>query len=538
MRKELVLLLCIFLAELAFTPLSGQLSSNIPIVVITTPDGTEIPDEPKVDADMKIISNPSGGRNSETDPGNVYSGKIAIEIRGQYSGILPQKPFLLETRDAAGNNLNVPILGMPEENDWILTANYNDKAFLRNFLSFEIFRKMGHYAPRTVYCEVIVNGEYLGIYLLGEKIKQDKNRVDVSKLNPDESNGDDLTGGYVFANDYFDSYNSWTSNFSPLNKPGGEVHFVYVDPKPSELTQIQKTYLQNYVNSFEQVLYSSSFADPVSGYNAYVDAGSFIDYFILQELSRNVDGYKKSRYYYKDKDSKGGTINSGPPWDFDWAYKDVLEGCIHLDATDGSGWAYRVNECDVFPVPPSWEVRLIEDDNFANRIHDRYFKLRNTYLSETYLHHVIDSVASLLDEAQQRHYEKWPILGINVGTAESGEQPLTFAGDIEKFKSWINRRLMWLDENMIGQATGNEEETARPVFRIFPNPASDYLYVESDDIIRQVSVYSLTGILLNDLKDTGRYTISVDVSGMKPGLYIINVNTASGKIFSSKFLKK
>jgi len=538
MRKELVLLLCIFLAELAFTPLSAQLSSNLPIVVITTPDGTEIPDEPKVDADMKIISNPSGGRNNDTDPGNVYSGKIAIEIRGQYSAILPQKPFLLETRDASGNNLNVPILGMPEENDWILTANYNDKAFLRNFLSFEIFRKMGHYAPRTVYCEVIVNGEYLGIYLLGEKIKQDKNRVDISKLNPDETSGDDLTGGYVFSNDYYDSYNSWTSNFSPLNKPGGDVHFVYVDPKPSELNQIQKTYLQNFVNSFEQVLYSSSFADPVSGYRAYLDAGSFIDYFILQELSRNVDGYKKSRYYYKDKDSKGGTINSGPPWDFDWAYKDVLEGCIHLDATDGSGWAYRVNECDVFPVPPSWEVRLIEDDNFANRIHDRYFKLRNTYLSETYLHHVIDSVASLLDEAQQRHYEKWPILGINVGTAESGEQPLTFAGDIEKFKSWINRRLMWLDENMIGQATGNEEETARPVFRIFPNPASDYLYVESDDIIRQVSVYSLTGILLNDLKDTGRYTISVDVSGMKPGLYIINVNTASGKIFSSKFLKK
>ena len=142
MRKELVLLLCIFLPELAFTPLSAQLSSNLPIVVITTSDGTEIPDEPKVDADMKIISNPSGGRNNDTDPGNVFSGKIAIEIRGQYSAILPQKPFLLETRDAAGNNLNVPILGMPEENDWILTANYNDKAFLRNFLSFEIFRKM------------------------------------------------------------------------------------------------------------------------------------------------------------------------------------------------------------------------------------------------------------------------------------------------------------------------------------------------------------------------------------------------------------
>ncbi len=137
------------------------------------------------------------------DPGNIYTGKVGIEIRGRYSANLPQKPYGFETRDEAGNNLNVPILGMPEENDWILTANYNDKAFLRNFLAFELFRKMGHYAPRTVYCEVVLNDAYQGIYLLGEKIKRDKNRVDIAKLNPDENSGDDLTGGYIFVNDYY-----------------------------------------------------------------------------------------------------------------------------------------------------------------------------------------------------------------------------------------------------------------------------------------------------------------------------------------------
>ncbi|NLJ42362.1 MAG: T9SS type A sorting domain-containing protein [Bacteroidales bacterium] len=538
MRKELILILCLILQELAVTKLSGQLSSNLPIVVITTPGGAEIPDEPKIIADMKIISNGTNMRNSEGDPGNVYSGIIAIETKGQYSGILPQKPFLLETRDASGNNLNVPILGMPEENDWVLTANYNDKAFLRNFLSFEIFRKMGHYAPRTVYCEVVVNGEYLGIYLMGEKIKQDKNRVDISKLKPDESVGDDLSGGYIFANDYYDNTNSWKSNFSPVNKPGAEVYFVYIDPKPTELTQIQKTYLKNFVDSFEQTLYSSSFTNPASGYRAYLDVNSFIDYFILQELSRNVDGYKKSRYYYKDKDSKGGKINSGPPWDFDWAYKDVLEGCIHTDPTDGSGWAYRINECDVSPVPPSWEVRLLEDENYANRIHERYFQLRKTYLSETYLHHVIDSVAYLLDEAQQRHYDKWPILGINVGTAESGEQPLTYAGEIEKFKNWIHRRLTWLDENMVGQATTSGGEIKPVIFRIFPNPASESLYVESEETISRVNIFSLTGNLIHSISDTGDYRVTVDVSNMPSGLYIISVTSSSGNIFSSKFLKK
>jgi hypothetical protein len=535
MRKDLLT----FLVLLIFTgiPLSGQLSSNLPIVVITTPGGESIPDDPKITADMKIISNGNGQRNNIDDPGNVYNGKIGIEIRGMYSSILPQKPYLLETRDETGNNLNVPVLGMPEENDWILTANYNDKPFLRNFLSFEIFRKMGHYAPRTVYCEVVVNGEYQGIYLLGEKIKQDKNRVDIAKLNPDENTGDDLTGGYIFSTDYYDENNSWKSNFSPLNKPGAEVYFVYYEPKLWQLTSTQRIYLQDFVDSFEQILYGPSYNDPASGYRAYLDVNSFIDYFILEELSRNVDAYKKSRYFYKDKDSNGSKIHSGPPWDFDWAYRDIMEDCIHMDQTDGSGWAYRINECDAWPVPPSWEVRLLEDEYFANKIHNRYFQLRQTFLSEGYIYHVIDSVALLLDEAQQRHYEKWPILGINVGTEEYGEQPMTFAGEIEKFKSWINRRLIWLDENMIGQATSSEEETPMLYTRVFPNPASDILFVESDEQISRISIFSLTGTGIADFTDVGDYRKTIDVSGITPGMYIIRINTVSGNLFSSRFIK-
>ncbi len=128
---------------------TGFKTSALPIVIINTPNGEKIPDEPKITADMKIIHNGSGQINNITDPGNIYSGKVGIEIRGRYSASLPQKPYGFETRDNAGNNLNVQILDMPEENDWVLTANYNDKAFLRNYLAFDIFRKMGHYAPRT-----------------------------------------------------------------------------------------------------------------------------------------------------------------------------------------------------------------------------------------------------------------------------------------------------------------------------------------------------------------------------------------------------
>ena len=156
-------------------PVNGQFefsSSNLPIVIINTEHRVAIIDEPKITADMKIIYHEAGKRNFVTDSGNVYTGKIGIEIRGAYSASLPQKPYGIETRDASGNNLNVSLLGMPPENDWVLLANYNDKTFLRNLLAFDIFHKMGNYATHTRFCEVIVNNEYMGIYQLGEKIKQ------------------------------------------------------------------------------------------------------------------------------------------------------------------------------------------------------------------------------------------------------------------------------------------------------------------------------------------------------------------------------
>jgi hypothetical protein len=520
-----------------FTPVPEFTSSNLPVVLINTPSGESIMNEPKITADMKIIDNGSGQSNKITDPGNIYAGKVGIEIRGRYSASLPQKSYGFETRDEAGNNLNVPILGMPEENDWVLTANYNDKAFLRNYLAFELFRKMGHYAPRTAYCEVVVNDQYEGIYLIGEKIKRDKNRVDIAKLNPDENTGDDLTGGYIFVNDYYTSTDSWLSNYHPLNKPGGNVYFVYYDPKPDELTLVQKEYLKDYVDSFEKVLYSSGYTYRSSGYRAYLDVNSFVDYFLLGELTRNVDAYKKSRFYYKDKDSNGGKIHSGPPWDYDWAWKDITENCINFNQTNGSGWAYRINDCSAWPVPPSWEVRLVQDKEFANQIHDRYLLLRKTILSETYLHHVIDSVAVLLAEARERHYQKWKILGINVGTPEYGVQPSTFEGEIEKFKSWINRRLTWLDANMIGEeSSGNDEHHA--IFRVFPNPAENTLHVESDEIINGVSVFTLLGNPALERSDFGDYATSVNISQLKPGLYIVRIYFKSGEVVSQRFVKK
>jgi hypothetical protein len=513
-------------------------SSNLPIVVITTKPGESIKNEPKITADMKIISNAAGIRNYQEDQGNVYNGKVGIEIRGRYSASLPQKPYGFETRDASGNNVNVSLLGMPPENDWVLLANYNDKTFLRNVLAFELFRKMGNYSVRTKFCEVFLNNEYLGIYLLGEKIKQDSGRVNIAHLKPEDNQGDAVSGGYIIKTDYYTANDSWLSNFSPLNKPGGRVYFVYHDPDALEITQPQKTYIQEYINSLETILYDPGFRSPVFGYKSYIDVKSFADYFIIGELSRNVDAYKKSRYFYKDKESKGGLIYSGPVWDMDWAFRNLKENCIHMNKTDGSGWAYRINECSASPTPPSWEVRMLQDKEFANLVHTRYNDLRKTILSRQYIEHIIDSVAILLNEAQSRHFDKWKILGINAGTPESGIQPLTYEGEIIKLKSWLDLRLSWLDANMVGAPLSAEDGDGSVLkCRVFPNPVSDHLFIESDQEIKSLTLISITGIIEEEQSNLSGYRVTLNTSGLRSGAYILTIEFLNGKRLSSRIVK-
>ena len=533
--KAIYLILCLLL--LSFSLFSQFEGSDIPLVVIEPNGGFSIPDEPKIKATMKIIDHGPDGWNAPSDPGNIYSGDIAIEIRGAYSASLPQKPYGFETRTPDAENLNVSLLGMPEENDWILLANYNDKSFLRNALAGHLFRRMGHYAPRTRHCEVLVNGDYQGIYVLTEKIKRDKNRVDIAKLEATENTGDDVTGGYIIKTDYYGGNDSWVSNFPPATRPEKRVHHVYVYPKPDEITEAQKDYIQSYVNSFEEALHGPDFKDWASGYKAYIDVNSFRDYFILSELTRNVDAYKKSRFLFKDKESKGGRILSGPPWDYDWAWKDIWD-CYMFSNTDGSGWAYQVNDCDVWPTPPVYMTRLLQDEHFANKLKRRYVNLRNGPLSNGSIFVYIDSVSSFLSEAQQRHYTKWDILGENVGAPEVGQIPATFAGEMSKFKDWISTRLAWLDANMPGDENGPMQTNEYPsaLLRMFPNPASEVVYIESDIPLQGIELYSISGRKVYQNTSPSGYSVAVDVQGLPSGLYLVKIAVNSGEVISQKLV--
>jgi len=525
-----------FIVTPVFSQVSGISTSNLPLVVINT-NGKTIIDASKISATMKIISNGTGQVNRPTDAGNIYNGNIGIEIRGAYSSTFPQKPYGIETRDASGANLNVSLLGMPAENDWILLANYNDKTFMRNTLAYELSRRMGHYASRTRMVEVIVNNEYLGIYILMEKLKQDKGRVNIAKLTNLDISGDNVSGGYIFKIDYFDTSNSWQSNFRPIDHPEKIVNYVYFDPDPTDLVWQQKDYLKTAINSFESVLYSSNFKDKTNGYPAWIDVNSFLDYFIVNEVARNVDGFKKSVYFFKNKDSKGGKINAGPVWDFDWAWKNIWD-CSTFAATDGSGWSYLINDClNTPPYSNGWMVRLLQDTDFANALNKRYFELRKSYLSSQYLNSYIDSVQNLASEAQVRHYSKWPILSENVVAPEVDFQPSTYAGQVTKFKNWIQTRLTWLDGHMLGQSiTGIDKFESAFSYRIFPNPAHDVAFLESSSEISSLDIFNSNGTCLLNKSGISAFSTKLDVSGLSKGIYVLRFRTKENQTISSKLI--
>lgn len=513
--------------------------SDIPIVIIDTHGGT-IVDEPKIPADFTIIYNGPGVRNYLTDA-PAYSGQIGIEIRGGYSAILPQLSYGMELRDSLGENLDTSLLGMPKEHDWHLIGNYNDKSFSRNTLAEEVFRNLGHYATRARFCEVVLDGDYKGIYLLSETVKRDKNRVHVAKLDTTEITYPDVTGGYIIKNDYWDSSDSWQTNFAPPGYPAADVHLVYHYPKPEDIQPAQKTYIQGFVDQFETALFGPNFSDPVTGFRQFAEDTSFVDYFIVNELSRNYDGFMHSFYFHKDKDgSNPKKLKCGPVWDFDWAFNNIyVSNCTDFAATDGSGWAYLINDCSIHSVNSvGWHIRMLEDSAFADLLHCRWYQSRLTFLDTTQVFHHIDSVAAYLNEAQARHYQRWGHIAADVGGCHELPIPTTFAGHVTQMKNWLAIRMAWLDSNMPGTmancatTTGiHEPKTTAQSLVLFPMPANDVVFVETTgpDEILSVTCYDQQGNICADHRSLSVKTQRINVSELSSGLYTLKIILANGK---------
>ena len=476
-------------------------SSNLPIIVIDT-EGQDIVDDPKITARMGVIYNGAGKRNSITDPFNHFEGTIGIELRGNVTMTFEKKSYRLETRDAAGADLPVGFFGMPKDADWVLSASYLDKTFIREPLVFNASRKLGRWAPRTAYCELVLNGTYMGIYVFTENIKRDKNRVDITKLLPTDNSGDLVTGGYIY-------------EVSQTGETFGERRrFIY--PKADEITPQQTSYIQKYDDDFRAMMQGPNFADPVQGYPKWIDVGSFIDQIILQEMSKNSDAYAYSSYFFKDR---LGKLNAGPMWDLDQS----LSNSIYNDGPNAEEWTI-LKALEGFPL--FWE-KLFNEPAFKNQMVVRWDFLRSTVLKTSTLMTYIDSAAAVLNEAQQRNFQRYDLLGKDVWRTPPGfEQRTTYQSEVNYLKTFLTNRLLWMDD-ALGTITGVENENDISRLQNYPNPVSQQTtisYSLPKKGFVNLSIHDVYGRKIETIVDAEQavdsYEIPYSTHNLPSGMYI------------------
>jgi hypothetical protein len=520
-------------------------SSNLPVIIINT-NGQAIVDDPKIIADMGIVFNGENIRNNTSDPYNHYNGKIGIEVRGQSSQMFPMKSYSLELRDASGNSVEKSLFGMPKEADWVLYAPFTDKTLMRNFLAYTLSNEMGRWAAHCRFVELIINGDYKGIYVFMERIKRGTGRVNIAKMSNTDVSDDAVTGGYIFSLDK--EPNGWFSSYAtPGSFDQNRRQFSYVYPKPENIVQQQKGYLKSYVDSFENALASPNFQDKISGVRKFADLSSFVDYFIVNEVSRNVDGYRLSAFFYKDRNSKNSKIFAGPVWDYDLAFRNAN----YCDGSKTSGWAYQFNSVcptDGAGLIPFWWERLVSDSVFTGDLRCRWKDVRKSVLSDGHLNHIIDSIVSLTAEARQRHFQRWPILGQYVWP-NPYPIPATYEGEINALKDWLSNRLFWIDHNLPNRGACEDWQdmtTGSFEVNIYPNPTNGVEYTvqvktkETQTI--SVNVFDGTGRLAHQQSiQTVPVSNFITIDGMKKwqsGVYYFIFSDSNGEKKSVKLIKQ
>lgn len=505
-------------------------TSNLPIVIINT-NGEPIPDEPKIDGTMGIIFNDNGAVNNVNDSFNHYDGAIGIETRGNSTQGFDKKTYSLELRTAANQDTSVNLFGMGGEEDWILHAMVIDKSQVRIPMSFYLAQRMGHYAPDWKYVELIVNDDYRGTYILTERIKRDDDRVDIAKLDEDDIAGDSLTGGYILRIDWLED-DGFESDY---NSQGGiPMTYQWYYPKADKIEPQQRNYIQDWIGEFEDAVFSNNYTNSQGKrYNEYINLNSFTDFLIINELSKNADGYKLSSYLHKDKDSKGGKLVAGPIWDFDQTYGVSLV-CSNYNH---AGWTYLQNQddCEDLESMPMWWQAMMQDTLFQNRLKCRWTKFRDEFLHTDSIHLWIDNDVNYIADAIQRNFTKWDDhIGQSIWI-EPEPIPQSYDEEIQYLKNWITDRVVWLDANMPGNCENDildnlEEIEDQNRIEVFPNPTSSTITIFSKftqpiefQLYSAEGVEVMKGIINSDQEQ-------VDISALPDNLYLLKVENQLIKI--------
>ena len=419
-----------------------EIGKIIPHVQINTLN-KEIVDEPKISSKMIITK----------DSMILYDGNIGIEYRGSSSQLFDKKSYGFETWDEENEDMDYPLLGFPEEEDWIFYGPYSDKTLIRNKLIYDLSNQIGRYASRTKFCELTINNQYMGVYVFMEKLKRDKNRIAIKKLENDDLDSINISGGYIIKVDksddengeqVYNDFNAFISNYKPNYATYQSIWFNYEYPKPKDIHNEQKQYINSYFDNFERALSGINFKDSLSGYRKYIDVESFIDFFILNELSNNLDGYRLSTYLHKNRNEK---LKIGPIWDFNLSFGNGN----YCNGDKYDTWTYKFNETcsDDFWLIPFWWEKLLEDPYFVNKLKERWNELRKKELSDENIFQMIQNYISILKNesgAVYRNYSKWNVIGKYLWP--NNYVGNSYESEIDYLIKWISKRNNWLDKSI------------------------------------------------------------------------------------------
>lgn len=384
-------------------------NTGLPVVRINTPDKKAITSKDvwMEGADM-VIDYPDGTRD--------YEGTLSIRGRGNSTWNYVKKPYALKLDKKS------KVLGMPKHKRWVLLANWKDRTIMRNDAAFWLSRQTSlPYTVRGQFVELVLNGKHIGNYYLCEQIKIDDNRVAITEMDPNETDPEKITGGYLLELDtYFDEVNKFRS-------PRFNLPYQIKQPDETELSAEAKSYIINYVTELENLLKDETRVKNHE-YEQYLDVDSAIEFMFVEELTNNTDFYNSwpsigphSCYLYKDR---GGKLFHGPLWDFDY------HGFVPSLSQQWAG----ANKTIYYPA-------LLKDEKFRNRMLELWEKDKAKFEK---LPDYIDQKADEIRLSEGYNHNMWPI---NTNS-ENGDEKMTFDAAIERIKLGFTTKLAWMDRHL------------------------------------------------------------------------------------------
>lgn len=383
----------------------------------------------------------------EDESSTIVSGDMEIRGRGNSTWQWPKKPYRIKLAASTA------ILDMPASKHWILLANYADKTLMRNDLAFTLSGLMGfEYTVKHRYVELYINEQYDGVYQITEQIRLAQNRIDIEELKGTDEELTDTTGGYLIELDFRMATNFCINDADGTNVANSETCLDGVnleradtfcvesahgmspmclkdpDDLQDPLKVGQKDYIGNYLAEMETALFSTDFADPILGYGAYLDVDSVVNYYLINEFFKNVDGGSTSFFMYKKRDGK---LFFGPIWDFDLA----MGSNYFVEGQNPIGWATRT---------APWFTRLFEDPAFVAKVKSKWADMKENDFFALLLQYGSHR-AQWLSVKQQENFDRWPLTGtLELWLADYS----AFNVEVNQLLDWQRTRYGWMDQQL------------------------------------------------------------------------------------------